>query len=85
VKEKKGFYLLPLGTWRPISKYPTEICTERTTSHACTIDIRRVSRSFELVVNAACPPRKEELRGRESNSISNFPHHNINGGAVNNT
>jgi hypothetical protein len=31
-----------------------------------------------------CPPRKEELRGRGSNSISNFHHHNINGGAVDN-
>jgi hypothetical protein len=31
------------------------------------------------------PPRKEELRGRGSNSISNFHHHNTNGGDVDST
>jgi hypothetical protein len=31
------------------------------------------------------PPMKEELRGKGPNCISNFHHHNINGGAVDNT
>jgi hypothetical protein len=35
---------------------------------------------FDLVVSAVLV--KEELQGRGSNGISNFHHHNINGGAV---
>jgi hypothetical protein len=62
-----------------------------------TIDIRMVSRPpptpspyaqtlSHLNWMSALPSyRKEELRGRGSNSISNFHHHNINSGAVDNT
>jgi hypothetical protein len=39
---------------------------------------------FELVGSAA-PPMKSKLRWRGTNSVSTFGHHNINGGAGDNT
>jgi hypothetical protein len=38
-----------------------------------------------LVYRAALPQEGRTAGGGGSNSISNFPHHNINGGAVDNT
>jgi hypothetical protein len=61
--------------------------------HGRIIDMRIVSiKPFTLMCRLSpiwigcqrCPPRKEELRGRGPNSISNF-YHDINGGAVDNT
>jgi hypothetical protein len=40
---------------------------------------------FELVVSAVILYMKEELWGEGSNNVSNFHHHNINGGAVDDT